>query len=349
MEEKKTDVKKTVKKPKRPFPRIPLKDCIIISQKIRELNGGNPWEPNQVAKAIGIGASTNNFVYYLNSSKEFGLTSGTKRSKHIVLEDWGKNIVFSPNPEEEKTSKKIAFLNVPIFKQVFEHYQGAKLPEMTYLKNTLESTFKLNPMFHNEFAEVYTQNCNYLGIVDKELSPETNLGKQELTNIVLEDTDKKESSKHRSLFVAMPFSEKTPERPKGFFNEVLENLIRPSVESAGFTVKTANKKGNDIIHSTIINDLLDADLVLADLTDHNPNVLFELGLRMAENKPVIIIKAKGTGAIFDVDNMMRYFEYNPNLWKTTLIQDIPKLTEFVKESWEQRKTTQTYYNILRKN
>ncbi|NTU49695.1 MAG: hypothetical protein HGA87_02160 [Desulfobulbaceae bacterium] len=69
---------------------------------------------------------------------------------------------------------------------------------------------------------------------------------------------------------------------------------------------------------------------------------------MAENKPVIIVKAKGTGAIFDIDNMMKYFEYNPNLWKSTLKTDVPKLTEFINESWDHRKTSQTYYHILRK-
>jgi hypothetical protein len=56
-----------------------------------------------------------------------------------------------------------------------------------------------------------------------------------------------------------------------------------------------------------VNDLLEADLVIADLTDHNPNVLFELGLRMAEDKPVALIKAIGTGKVFDVDNMLRVY------------------------------------------
>jgi hypothetical protein len=33
--------------------------------------------------------------------------------------------------------------------------------------------------------------------------------------------------------------------------------------------------------------------------------LFELGIRMAIQKPVQIIKAKGTGPLFDVDNMYK--------------------------------------------
>jgi nucleoside 2-deoxyribosyltransferase len=78
-------------------------------------------------------------------------------------------------------------------------------------------------------------------------------------------------------------------------------------------VLTANREGSDVIHATIVNQLLDADLVVADLTENNPNVLFELGLRIAEDKPIALIRSKGTAAIFDVDNMLRVYEYDPNL------------------------------------
>ena len=76
----------------------------------------------------------------------------------------------------------------------------------------------------------------------------------------------------------MPFVERNADFPKGFFGEVLRSLITPAALEAGFVVETANKQGSDIIQSTIINDLLEADLVIADLTAHNPNVLFELGV-----------------------------------------------------------------------
>jgi nucleoside 2-deoxyribosyltransferase len=66
--------------------------------------------------------------------------------------------------------------------------------------------------------------------------------------------------------------------------------------NAGFVVETAKRQGSDVIQSTISNELLDADLVIADLTDHNPNVLFELGLRIAEEKPVALIKTATPGA-----------------------------------------------------
>src|SRR5215210_2013090 len=105
--------------------------------------------------------------------------------------------------------------------------------------------------------------------------------------------------------------EKTDKYSRGFFEEVLRNLITPAAIEAGFKVETAKKEGSDVIHSTIVNDLLDADLVIADLTEHNPNVLFELGLRMASEKPTALIRAKGTAQIFDVDNMLRVLDYDP--------------------------------------
>ena len=56
----------------------------------------------------------------------------------------------------------------------------------------------------------------------------------------------------------------------------------------------------------------------------------ELGFRMAQDKPVVLLKAAGTGPLFDVDNMLRVFEYNSNLWQTTVEKDMPNLCEFIK-------------------
>ena len=147
----------------------------------------------------------------------------------------------------------------------------------------------------------------------------------------------------------MPFVERGEKRQLGFFKEVLTSLLIPAGIDAEFNVETANKQGSDVIQSTIINDLLEADLVIADLTDHNPNVLFELGMRMAIDKPVALIKSKDTGKIFDIDNMLRVYEYNQNLWKSTVMKDVPGLTEHIKAAWDNRNSEQTYMKILRKS
>jgi hypothetical protein len=151
----------------------------------------------------------------------------------------------------------------------------------------------------------------------------------------------------RTAFVIMPFVEKgmIPRAP-GYFTEVLKSLITPAGNNAGFAVETAAQAGSDVIQSTIINQLLNADLVIADLTDHNPNVLFELGIRLAKNLPVALIKAEGTGQIFDVDNLMRVAPYSPNLWASSISVDLPRLRDHIKAAWDNRGTSKSYMEIL---
>src|SRR5439155_19844332 len=149
-------------------------------------------------------------------------------------------------------------------------------------------------------------------------------------------------------FVIMPFTERDDAHETGFFAEVLRQIFTPAATQAGFRVKTARRQGSDVIQSTIVNDLLQADLVLADLTEHNPNVLFELGMRMNEDKPVALVRARGTGQIFAVDNMLRVEDYSPNIWPTTVERDVPKIRDHIKATWENRESGDTFMRILRR-
>lgn len=147
-------------------------------------------------------------------------------------------------------------------------------------------------------------------------------------------------------FIIMPFTERQDDHQVGFFTEVLEQLFNPALEAAGFEPRTALRQGSDVIQATIVNALLDADMVLADLTEHNPNVLFELGMRMHLDKPVALVRAKGTGRVFDVDNMLRVVDYDPNVWPSTVAKDLPMITEHVKATWDNRSKAKTFMQIL---
>jgi hypothetical protein len=49
----------------------------------------------------------------------------------------------------------------------------------------------------------------------------------------------------------------------------------------------------------MISDILDAELVVADITDLNPNVFYELGIRHSTLKPTIHVARAGTQLPFD--------------------------------------------------
>lgn len=337
----------------RPYPRTTLEDAIRIPMAIRHKNGGNPWEPTEIAKALNM-AMANNFYYLSAASRDYGLTVGTRDASEISLTPLGRRLAYAETPEDERETRVEAFLLIDIFREVLEYYKGAELPEMKYLANTLENKFGLHPSIHEEFATLFRSNCEDLsiseGVEESVSTPLNGSSSVVVTSSMGSDfVTVAEPDEDNGLvcFVAMPFSERQEQHPKGFFSEVLKRIIAPAGREAGFRVVTARKKGSDIIHATIVNGLLDADLVVADLTEHNPNVLFELGIRMAADKCVALIRAEGTPGIFDVDHMLRVEDYNPCLWPSTVEKDLPKIKDHISGAWNGRDNSQTYMGILR--
>jgi hypothetical protein len=62
-----------------------------------------------------------------------------------------------------------------------------------------------------------------------------------------------------------------------------------------------------MITSQVIDQLIGAALVIADLTDHNPNVFYELAVRHAFRKPVIQLIQAGQSLPFDVAGLRTIF------------------------------------------
>src|SRR3954468_16217721 len=62
-------------------------------------------------------------------------------------------------------------------------------------------------------------------------------------------------------------------------------------------VSNANAVG--VIQKSIVQNLYKSDIVVCDVSGKNPNVMFELGLRLAFDKPTVIIKDDKTDYSFD--------------------------------------------------
>ncbi|MGR3970665.1 hypothetical protein FW758_13040 [Shewanella sp. 1180_01] len=116
----------------------------------------------------------------------------------------------------------------------------------------------------------------------------------------------------KDCFVIMPIAD-TDGYPKGHFGHVYDNIIRPSCEMAGFNpVRADEVKETNLIHLDILKKLIEAPIAICDLSSRNPNVLFELGIRQAFDKPVVLIQEKDTPKIFDI-TPLRYLEYSQEM------------------------------------
>lgn len=113
----------------------------------------------------------------------------------------------------------------------------------------------------------------------------------------------------RTCFVVSPIGRArsaTRRRSDLVYNTVITRALGP----LGYKVIRADHLPEPgIITHQIVSHVVNDDLVVADLTDHNPNVFYELALRHALRKPVIQLIKEGQPVPFDVSpSRVVYFD-----------------------------------------
>ena len=97
-------------------------------------------------------------------------------------------------------------------------------------------------------------------------------------------------------FVIRPFDKKADSKGRQIdFEEVHRTLIQPALLEAGLTGSTTGEiidAGN--VREDMFSLILGADLVVADISLHNANVFYELGMRHAlRRRHTVLIREAG--------------------------------------------------------
>lgn len=139
-------------------------------------------------------------------------------------------------------------------------------------------------------------------------------------------------------FVIMPLT--TPNeyiekyRDAEHFHHVFTYLFAPALSQAGYDAISPLSVGSELIHAGIIQNLERCDLVLCDISNHNPNVFFELGIRTSLDKPMVLVKDNDTTTIpFDTGSI-NTFTYSSALGQWQLEREVPRLTEHIRQTVE---------------
>lgn len=81
----------------------------------------------------------------------------------------------------------------------------------------------------------------------------------------------------------------------------LRHIVTPACQELEYVALRADKISDPgIITSQVIMYIISAEMVVADLTGHNPNVFYELAIRHTLRRPVVQIMSKGEMLPFDV-------------------------------------------------
>jgi tetratricopeptide (TPR) repeat protein len=154
-------------------------------------------------------------------------------------------------------------------------------------------------------------------------------------------------------FVAMPFGTKRgPDGQDIDFNRIYEELIRPALEAADLEVFRADEESRaGEIRRDMFQELLVADLVVADLTLDNPNVWYELGVRHAlRARGVVLVQGPRAGQPFDIytERKLRYGLAGAVPDPATLAADRARITRMARDTLDapSRREVSPVYQLL---
>jgi hypothetical protein len=113
----------------------------------------------------------------------------------------------------------------------------------------------------------------------------------------------------KRCFVIMPFSQTSDKHTEKYWAEQYQHFLKPLIEESQQLEAHRSEPLHGDIVKQIITDLIVSPVVVADLTDLNPNVFWELGVRQSFKHSTITIAIEGTKLPFDIFSKGTLFYY----------------------------------------
>ncbi|MCL2457776.1 MAG: hypothetical protein FWF31_02805 [Desulfobulbus sp.] len=138
-----------------------------------------------------------------------------------------------------------------------------------------------------------------------------------------------EMNQEKMCFVIMPIKDAAGYGP-GHFTHVYSNIIVPACAMAGYSaVRSDEGYYGSLINLGVINKIIEAPVVICDLSTLDSKVLYELGIRQAFGRPVVLMQESGTPRLFDISRF-RYVEYSREM----RYHEVPQTQKELREAIE---------------
>ncbi len=121
------------------------------------------------------------------------------------------------------------------------------------------------------------------------------------------------SKEKKNCFFITPIGEiGTPIRKRSDW--ILNGILKPALDDNFDVIRADKISSNGLITQEIIKHCLEAELIIADLSDGNPNVYYELAIADMQATPVITILENGQFLPFDMKDK-RTIYYDISDWE----------------------------------
>lgn len=313
----------------RTFPTLSYEESLTLGNAIWQYASGQRIRRTTLFDHIGKSPDSGPSRSLITASSKYGITIGGYQADYIELTGTGQ---VATNPEETPAKRteanfKLAIGSNSYFDMLYQQFNDMKLPSNSVMVDFLQEQ-GLEEEECKKGVELFIINSKFIGIIkvlsgSERIIPIEQLMEEQLTfpgdqRVKQQTPEKPEVFEDLSgigigfepngdkwskmCFYISPIGEEESEQRK-HSDLFLSSIVEPALNEFGFSVVRAdNISTPGMITSQIIEHIVNARLVIADLSYHNPNVFYELSLRHTVNLPTIHLIRKSDTIPFDLNN-----------------------------------------------
>ena len=306
------------------YPRSSLEKALRVPKGILEQNAGKQCTDEESATYIGVKYNKGPYLVEVNNSIKYGLLERPESGK-LKLTNIARKILKPQESNDYLSGVREAAMKAPVISDIYTHYRGENLPDMEFFDNALTDKFKIpqeklvefKSIFFDtlQFSKLVTENEGKYRVIDALEDEGAGQDKASETFKKLEKSAKVKSDD--SCFVMMPFA-----NPLGSY---YEKIYKAAIEKAGLKPLRADDElfGTGKIIDQIWTGINSAKILIAELTNRNPNVYYELGLAHALKKPVVLVSSNEEDVPFDLNHIrVIYYDVTDPFWGQKLIDKV---------------------------
>jgi hypothetical protein len=331
MAAKKTPARKP--RQERKFPALTFEEALTIPNAIQKYAAGQKVRRLIVFEKLNKEPDSIESRRLVTASGQYGLTRGGYQAEYLELTPEGNEASSDAIPPTKRLQARfnLAIEKHTPFSFLYKKLKGGRMPAKEVMADSL-SEERVEDDEKAECIDTFILNMKFLGLLKTIAGSERIIPiEQALEEIATaptallvqladqigaatpapaaptaplvgtgESPEQTEDFNKICFYISPIGEEASEERRHADF--MMEYIIEPAVKEFGLSVVRADKMGKPgMIGKQVIQSILYARLVIADLSFHNPNVFYELCLRHATRLPTVQVKRTVDKVPFDLN------------------------------------------------